>query len=51
MKWIASFGGELNNAAHYFSTFANVCDSDKDKMGREGDNWDWPPRYMEAMAL
>lgn len=33
MKWVASFGGELNNAAHYFSTFANVCESDKDKMG------------------
>ena len=28
MKWIAFFAGELNNAACYFSTFANVSADD-----------------------
>lgn len=24
MKWLSTFAGELSNAAHYFSSFANV---------------------------
>lgn len=29
MKWAATFSGELSNAAHFFSTFGNVSESDK----------------------
>ena len=29
MKWLASMGGELSNAAYYFSSFGNVCEETK----------------------
>ena len=32
MKWASSFSGELNNAATYFSPFANVSQSNKHTM-------------------
>ena len=46
LKWIASFSGELNNAAFYFSSFANVNNDNKFTMngtlGRE-DGCTWKP--------
>jgi len=30
MKWASSLSGELNNAATYFSPFANVSQGNKD---------------------
>lgn len=33
MKWLAFYAGELNNASHYFSTFANVNSDNKDLVG------------------
>ena len=32
-KWVASMSGELNNAATYFSSFANVSQDTKGTMG------------------
>ena len=29
MKWAATFSGELSNAAHFFSPFGNVSESNK----------------------
>lgn len=29
MKWLAFMGGELSNAAYYFSSFGNVCEETK----------------------
>ena len=46
LKWIASFSGELNNAAFYFSSFANVNNDNKfimnGTLGRE-DGCTWKP--------
>ena len=46
LKWIASFSGKLNNAAFYFSSFANVNNDNKFTMngtlGRE-DGCTWKP--------
>ena len=33
MKWAATMSGELNNCAHYFSTFANVHQDNKTVIG------------------
>ena len=33
MKWVASMSGQLSNCAHYFLSFANVNQHDKDTIG------------------
>lgn len=55
MKWIAFFAGELNNAAHYFSTFANVNADNKDIVGgtlgnSESDTWQ-PWNYEHRLEV
>ena len=34
MKWAATFSGELSNAAHFFSPFGNVSESNKCSVNR-----------------
>ena len=44
MKWLATFAGELSNAAHYFSTFANVHEANKNTVNGaigEGEESTW----------
>lgn len=46
MKWLATFAGELSNAAHYFSTFANVHEANKNTVNGsigEGERFTWQP--------
>lgn len=43
MKWLAFMGGELSNAAYYFSSFGNVCDGSLGK----GDQNTWQPWLYE----
>lgn len=55
MKWIAFFAGELNNAAHYFSTFANVNADDKNLVGGSfgnspSDTWQ-PWEYNQRLKV
>ena len=50
MKWIAFFAGELNNAARYFSTFANVSVDDMTQVNGtlgEDDDCTWRPWKYE----
>ncbi|KXJ11621.1 hypothetical protein AC249_AIPGENE15220 [Exaiptasia diaphana] len=59
MKWIAFFAGELNNAAHYFSTFANVNADNRDIVGGTLGNspsdtwepWDYDHRLQVANKI
>ena len=52
-KWVASMSGELNNAATYFSSFANVNQDNKGTMGGsigEHSNATWKPwNYDDRM--
>ena len=44
MKWAATFSGELSNAAHFFSTFGNVSESDKCTLnGCPAETCTWKP--------
>ena len=49
MKWASSFSGELNNAATYFSLFANVSQSNKHIMFGSigGSHATWQPWHYE----
>ena len=49
MKWASSFSGELNNAATYFSPFANVSQSNKHTMFGSigGSDATWQPWSYE----
>ena len=53
MKWVAFFSGELNNAATYFSSFANLStDTMKTANGKLGEGTDctWRPwKYKERI--
>lgn len=52
-KWVTSMSGELNNAATYFSSFANVNQDNKGTMGGsigEHSNATWKPwNYDDRM--
>ena len=57
MKWLAFMGGELSNAAFYFSPFGNVNDDTKctvnGTLGKGGQNtWQpWPyDKHLEVAA-
>lgn len=56
-KWLAFMGGELSNAAYYFSSFGNVCQETKDTVNGslgKGDHNTWQPwsyeKRLEAAA-
>ena len=52
MKWISTFSGELNNAATYFSPFANVSQSNKSTIGGSigGTDATWQPwNYQDRL--
>lgn len=55
IKWLATFSGELTNAAYYFSTFANVNSDNKYKVnGSIGyeENSTWQPwQYAERISV
>ena len=54
MKWASSFSGELNNAATYFSPFANVSQSSKHTMFGSigGSDATWQPwRYEKRLEV
>lgn len=55
MKWLATFAGELSNAAHYFSSFANVHVGNKDTVNGaigEGREFTWQPwNYNDRLAV
>jgi len=49
-KWIASMGGELNNASKYFSSYGNVCKENKKTVGGTlgtDSNCTWKPWTYE----
>jgi len=55
MKWMASHSGELNNCATYFSSFANVNQSNKATIGgtiggpkQTWQTWDYEQRLKVA---
>lgn len=54
MKWASSFSGELNNAATYFSPFANVSQSNKNtifgSIGGSGATWQ-PWSYEKRLEV
>ena len=45
MKWVSTFSGELNNAATYFSPFANINQTNKATIGGStgGTDATWQP--------
>lgn len=50
MKWLASMGGELSNAAYCFSSFGNVCEETKATINGslgKGDHNTWQPWSYE----
>ena len=52
MKWISTFSGELNNAATYFSPFANVDQTNKTTIGGSigGTDATWQPwNYQDRL--
>ena len=55
MKWLATFAGELSNAAHYFSTFANVHEANKNTVNGsigEGERFTWQPwKYNDRLSV
>ena len=55
MKWLATFAGELSNAAHYFSSFANVHDGNKYTVNGaigEGEEFTWQPwNYNDRLTV
>ena len=55
MKWLATFAGELSNAAHYFSSFANVHDGNKYTVNGaigESEEFTWQPwNYNDRLTV
>lgn len=55
MKWLATFAGELSNAAHYFSSFANVHADNKNTVNGaigEGEEFTWQPwNYDDRLTV
>lgn len=55
MKWLATFSGELSNAAYYFSTFANANSDNMNKVnGSIGydENCTWQPwQYAQRISV
>ena len=59
MKWLATFSGELSNAAYYFSPFGNVNNDNKNtingSLGKELDctwqPWNYAGRIAEAQKV
>ena len=55
MKWLASMGGELSNAAYYFSSFGNVCEETKATVNGslgKGDHNTWQPwSYQKRLEV
>ena len=55
MKWLASFSGELSNAAYYFSSFANVNNDNKHTVngtfGPQSDTTWQPWKYEKRLEV
>ena len=55
MKWLASFSGEVSNAAYYFSSFANVNNDSKNAvngtLGLQPDSSWQPWKYEERLKV
>ena len=52
MKWLATFAGELSNAAHNFSSFANVHDGNKYTVNGESEEFTWQPwNYNDRLTV
>ena len=55
MKWLATFAGEFSNAAHYFSSFANVHDGNKYTVNGtigESEEFTWQPwNYNDRLTV
>ena len=55
MKWLAVISCELPNSATYFSSFANVSESDKGKMGETcgttSDDYFKPWNYQKRLQV